>query len=63
MNEVEIIKGAREMLSDPAHWVQGAWCSEDQVCLEGALARAAGLDARALLAYREDARQRLDLSH
>jgi hypothetical protein len=46
MNEADIIKGARELLSNG--WCRGHWKIEQQYCLEGALGVAANCDPQAL---------------
>lgn len=42
MNEVDIIKGAREILSDPRHWCKGGYTDgKECYCILGAMSMAA----------------------
>jgi hypothetical protein len=46
MNEVDIIKGARKILSDPGRWRKGTYADDgDGCCILGALGMAACNDA------------------
>lgn len=48
MNEVDIIKGAREILSDPWHWRKGGYTDgAGRYCLLGAMGMVAYEDAHA----------------
>lgn len=51
MNEADIIKGAREILSEPKRWHQGDYVSEDgeRVCMLGALGQASERNPRSTL--------------
>lgn len=49
MNEIEIIQGAREILSDPKRWKKHGWGDSSRCCLEGALGVAACGNAYALV--------------
>lgn len=56
MNDIEIIKGAREILSDPANWRKDGRVGEEGLCILNAMAKVAALEYwndRALLAARK----------
>lgn len=42
MTTIEILKKARELLSDPARWCQNKYKDGDKRCMAGALAESAG---------------------